>query len=300
MKFIDYYNILGVSKNSSEQDIKKAYRKLARKYHPDLNPDDASAKKKFQQINEAHTVLTDSEKRKKYDKYGKDWKHADEFEKANKNQGSRSTRQRSSDGFSSEFGDDSFSDFFSSMFGGASSSRQRMKYRGQDFNASLELSLKDVYETHKRVLTVNEKNIRLNIPAGVENGQTIKISGHGGKGINGGPNGDLYITFSIVNNSAFKRIGNDLHANVNIDIYEAILGEEITVNTFNGKAKIRIKPETPNNFKIKLKGKGFPVYKKEGKYGDLYITLQIKMPSNLSQKERALFTELSKIRKHAN
>ncbi|MCB0501757.1 MAG: J domain-containing protein [Bacteroidetes bacterium] len=301
MAFIDYYNVLGVDKKASQKDIKAAYRKLARKYHPDLNPNDESAKKKFQQINEAHMVLTDAEKRKKYDQYGKDWQHADEFEKAQQHR-----RQSTSSGhsFSGAGMDDDLSDFFWSMFGGNSgsrgSSRQHVKYRGQDLNATLQLTLRDVYESHKQLLTLNGKKIRLTVPAGVENGQTIKIKNHGGKGVNGGPNGDLFITFEITNNTPFKRIGNDLHATVDMDIYTAVLGGEITVNTFDGKAKIKIKPETPNNSKVKLKGKGFPIYKSEGKFGDLLITLQLKTPTNLSSKEKELFTELSQIRSNGN
>lgn len=301
MAFIDYYNVLGVDKKASQKDIKAAYRKLARKYHPDLNPNDESAKKKFQQINEAHMVLTDAEKRKKYDQYGKDWQHADEFEKAQQHR-----RQSTSSGhsFSGAGMDDDLSDFFWSMFGGNAgsrgSSRQHVKYRGQDLNATLQLTLRDVYESHKQLLTLNGKKIRLTVPAGVENGQTIKIKNHGGKGVNGGPNGDLFITFEITNNTPFKRIGNDLHATVDMDIYTAVLGGEITVDTFDGKAKIKIKPETPNNNKVKLKGKGFPVYKSDGKFGDLLITLQLKTPTNLSSKEKELFTELSQIRSNGN
>lgn len=300
MAFIDYYKVLGVDKKASEKEIKAAYRKLARKHHPDLNPNDESAKKKFQEINEANMVLTDPEKRKQYDQYGKDWKHADQYEKAKQNQSSSGSRSYSRQDFSDMGMDDDLSDFFKSMFGGAGRSRQQAKFRGQDLNANLQLTLRDVYETHKQLLTLNGKKIRLTIPAGVENGQTIKISGHGGKGVNGGPNGDLFITFAITNNTPFKRLGNDLHASVDLDIYKAILGGDLTVDTFDGKAKIKVKPETPNNTKVKLKGKGFPVYKNEGKFGDLYITLQLKTPTNLSSKEKELFTELSKIRSHGS
>jgi curved DNA-binding protein len=184
------------------------------------------------------------------------------------------------------------------MFGGRSSRTQgrQAKFRGQDFNAQLQLDLKDVYTTHKRTLTVNNKNIRITIPAGVENGQVIKIKGHGGKGINGGPNGDLYIQFSIVNSTPFKRDGDNLYTSVDLDLYKALLGGEITVNTFDGKVKLTVKPETQNGTKVKLKGKGFPVYKKQGQLGDLYVTYNIKTPTKLSAKEKELFTELAKLR----
>ncbi|HEY9170358.1 MAG TPA: J domain-containing protein [Lutibacter sp.] len=296
MAFIDYYKILGIAKSASAADIKKAYRKLARKYHPDLNPSDKEAERKFKEINEANEVLSDPENRKKYDEHGKDWKHAEQFEKA-KQQQYQGGGQQSPFG---DFGGGDYSDFFESMFGGRASSRGRtsggVKFRGQDFNATLSLKLKEVYETHKRTLTINGKNIRLTIPAGVKNGQVIKIKGHGGEGVNGGPKGDLNITFSIENNTKFKLDGDNLHTRVDLDLYLAILGGEITVDTFDGKAKLKIAPETQNGTKVKLKGKGFPVYKKEGMFGDLYITYQIKMPKNLTEKEKQLFTELAKLR----
>jgi curved DNA-binding protein len=189
------------------------------------------------------------------------------------------------------------------MFGGGGMGGQKTRktnFRGQDFNAELHLDLKDVAQTHKQTLTVNGKNIRLTIPAGVENGQTIKIAGHGGEGINGGPNGDLYLTFSIANHTKFKRDGNNLYTEADLDLYAAVLGGEITTDTFDGKVKLTVKPGTQSGTKVKLKGKGFPVYKKEGEFGDLYITWQIKIPADLTEKEKELFSELSKIRKHGN
>ncbi len=300
MAYIDYYKVLGLSKNASEKDIKKAYRKLARKYHPDVNPNNKEAEKKFKQINEANEVLSNPENRKKYDKYGEHWQHADEIEKANKQ---RQSQQQYAGGFGGAqhtgFDGEDFSDFFSSMFGGASGAggRRSVKFRGQDYNAELHLNLTDVYKTQKQVITVNNKKIRLTIPAGVENGQVIKIKGKGGPGINGGPNGDLYITFSITNNTKFKRDGSNLYTTIDLDLYTAVLGGEITINTLDGKVKLKVKPETQNNTKVKLKGKGFPVYKKEGVNGDLFVTYNIKIPKNLSPKEKQLFQELAKLRK---
>jgi len=302
MSFIDYYKILEVKKSASEKDIKKAYRKLARKYHPDVNPNDVSAKKKFQQVNEANEVLSHSEKRKKYDKYGKDWEHGEAYEKAQQQQQQQySNRGQQYAGATGNSSQGDFSDFFESMFGGQTSggfnqSRTQQKYRGQDFNASLQLNLTDVYKTHKQTLTVNNKKIRLTIPAGVENNQTIKIKGHGSKGANGGPNGDLYITFNILNNTKYKRGGKNLYTSIDLDLYTAILGGDITIETLSGKLKLKIKPETQNDTKVKLKGKGFPVYKKEGEFGDLFVTYHVKNPTNLTDKEKELFNELSKLR----
>ncbi len=298
MNFVDYYQILGINKTATEKEIKNAYRKLARKYHPDLNPNDKESKSHFQQINEANEVLSDPVKRKKYDQHCEDWKHADEYEKARQNQQQSS---RSQGGFSGgQQSDSQFSDFFESMFGGGfggGSRGRQVKYRGEDFNAEIHLQLIDAYETHKQTLSVNGKNIRITIPAGIENGQTIKITGHGGAGINGGPNGDLYIAFVIANDPKFKRLGNDLYSSVDLDLYTAVLGGEIMLETLNGKVKLNVKPETQNGTKIKLKGKGFPVYKNEGKFGDLYVTYVIKIPTNLNGKQRELFTELSKSQK---
>lgn len=296
MEFIDYYKILELPQTATEADIKKAYRKLARKYHPDLSPNDKEAEKKFKEINEANEVLSHPENRKKYDKYGKDWKHAEEFEKSgyNPNQQQSSGRRKESSEFSGDF-----SDFFESMYGHADGGRNRAtKYRGQDLNAELRLPLKDVYQTQKQTLTVNNKSIRITIPAGVENGQIIKISGHGAPGANGGPNGDLYITFSIADHPDFKRDGSNLYTNADLDLYTAVLGGEIVVNTFDGKVKLKVAAATQTGTKVKLKGKGFPLYKAEGRFGDLYITYNIKIPTDLTEKEKELFTTLSKLRSH--
>ncbi len=294
--YIDYYQILGIDKNATQKDIKSAFRKLARKYHPDLNPNDKDAKKKFQEINEANEVLSDPEKRRKYDQYGKDWKHAGEFENA------RRYREQppgsAGESYSETQTEGDFSEFFESLFGGMRGfgrSRQ-VKYRGEDYNAELSLNLLDAYETHKQTLTVNGKTIRITIPAGIENGQTIKIAGYGGSGINGGPNGDLYITISIANNPRFKRSGNNLFITEDLDLYTAVLGGEIIIDTLNGKVKLKIKPETQNGSKIKLKGKGFPVYKSKGQFGDLYVTFEIKIPTNLTARQKELFSELAKTR----
>jgi curved DNA-binding protein len=291
MEFIDYYKILGIDKKASEEDIKKAYRKLARKLHPDLNPTDKDAHKKFQQVNEANEVLSDPEKRKKYDQYGKDWKHADQFEQQRQSQGHSTFR--GGPHFEGE-GDHDFSSFFESMFGGSGRSRQT-KFRGQDYNAELKLNLIDALETHQQTLKINGKNIRITIPAGIENGQVIKLKGHGAQGVNGGPAGDLFISFSILPHPRFKRMGNDLYTTAAIDLYTAMLGGETTIDTLKGKVKLKVNTETQHGTKIRLKGKGFPLYKKEGEFGDLYVTYEIKLPTNLTEKQKALFTELSKL-----
>lgn len=288
MEFIDYYKVLGIQKNATAEEIKKAYRKLARQYHPDTNQNDAGANKKFQQINEANEVLSDPEKRKKYDKYGKDWQHGDAYEQQARQQQYRSTQfDGGFEGFENEGG---FSDFFSSMFGGGRSSKRK----GQDINATFQMNLSDAFKTHPQTITVNGKNIRITIPAGVENGQVIKLRGYGQPGHNGGPAGDLFLTFQLYNDTAFRRTGNDLQLTQEIDLYTAMLGGDVQLDTLHGKLKLKVKPETQNNTKVKIKGKGFPLYKQEGHFGDLYITYSVRLPSNLTEQQKKLFEELRK------
>ena len=290
MTFVDYYKILGLDKSATPKDIKNAYRKLARKYHPDLNPNNSSAKASFQQINEANAVLSDTDKRKKYDQYGENWQHGKEYENQRQQQ-TQSSQSRDSRNFGGQAGGD-FSDFFESMFGGRGASRNRQSnYRGEDYTTEIKLELIEAYKTHKQTLNVNGNSIRITVPAGVENGQIIKIAGHGGVGTNGGPNGDLYITFSVANHSHFKRLGANLFTTVELDIYTAVLGGEITVETMEGKVKLKVKPETQNGTKVNLKGKGFPVYKNEGQFGDLQLSYSIKIPVNLSEKQKKMFEE---------
>lgn len=301
MEFVDYYKILEITKSATAADIKKAYRKLARKYHPDLNPNNKDAEQKFKEINEANEVLSDLDKRKKYDAYGKDWKHADEFERAKQQQqGTADFNSRTSQQYGSST-DADFSDFFESMFGGAGSARARQAtYRGQDLNAEFQLKLSDVYKTKKHTIIVNGKNIRLTFPAGIENGQVIKIPGYGQEGTNGGPKGDLFITFNIINDTRFKRDGNNLYLDVDLDLYTALLGGDIVVDTFDSRVKLKVAAETQNGAQVKLKGKGFPVYKQEQVYGDLFITYKLKLPTQLSEKEKEIITELQKIRANGN
>jgi curved DNA-binding protein len=315
MDFIDYYKVLGVSKTATQDEIRTAYRKLARKHHPDLNPNDKEANKKFQQVNEANEVLSDPEKRKKYDQYGKDWQHAEAFEKAKQEAGQQQGGRRRSGGanpfgggggFSAEDfepGDGGeFSDFFESLFGGSGggggrrSANSKTRFRGQDYQAELQISLAEAAGTHQRVLTVNDKNIRITIPAGVANGQVIKLKGHGAPGANGGPDGDLYITFNIADDPRWTREGDNLRMKAPLDLYTAVLGGETTVETLTGKVKLKIKPGTANGTTVRLKGKGFPVYKEEGKSGDLYVNLEIQIPTDLDEKEKELFRQLKDLR----
>lgn len=313
MAYIDYYKVLGVDKTASQDDIKKAFRRLARKYHPDLNPNDPTAKDKFQALNEANEVLSDPEKRKKYDEYGEHWKHADEFEARKRTQqaggfggfggfGGTGTGFRtdgngtywySSDG--QEFtgsGEGGFSDFFEQMFGHRGSRQGRSGFRGQDYRSKLHLTLREAAQTHKRVLDIGGKQVRITIPAGVADGQVIRLKGYGGTGTNGGPDGDLYITFVIDDDPAFKRLGNDLYVDADISLYTALLGGEQLVNTLDGQVRLKIKPGTQPGTKVRLKGKGFPVYKQEGQTGDLIVTCHVQLPTHLTEAQKDLLRKI--------
>lgn len=301
MAYIDYYKILGVDKSATQDDIKKAYRKQARKLHPDLNPDDKEAEKKFKELNEANEVLSNPENRAKYDKYGENWKHGEEYEKAQQQQQRQYQGQNHSGGYSgADFGEgEDFSDFFQSMFGGSGGGFGRSskgsasgKFKGQDVHAELNLNLRDAATTHSQTFDINGKKVRITIPAGVYDGQQIKLKGHGSPGFNGGPNGDLYITFNIPADQDFERIGDDLKTKVAVDLYTAVLGGDVKVDTLNGSVNLKVKPETQNGMTVRLKGKGFPVYKKEGHFGDLFVTYEVKMPVNLTEKQKELFEQL--------
>jgi len=253
-------------------------------------------------------VLSDPDKRKKYDQYGEHWEHADAYEQA----GAQYQQQRQQPG-GGGFGDpggqwqqftysgdpSDFSDFFNEMFGGGGRQSgdpfgQFRSMKGQDFNARVELKLTDILESHKQVLNVNGNKIRITIPAGIEDGQTIRIRGQGGPGIQGGQKGDLYITFHIVNNTSFRREGSQLHQDLPIDLYTAVLGGEVMIDTLQGKLKIKIPAGTQPGEVIRLRGKGMPVYKKTGQYGDLLLNTKVELPRNLTPKQEQLFEELAK------
>lgn len=286
MAFIDYYKILGVEKNATQQEIRKAFRKQAKKYHPDINKDDPHAQEKFQAINEANEVLSDPEKRKKYDEYGEHWKHADEYEAQRRNYESQT---KSSDRFGGyEFGEFSsggdFSSFFEELFGNRFAGQKR-KQRGQDYQTTLSLNLRDILVTHKQIINVNGKNIRITIPAGIADGQKIRIKGRGGQNTYSNERGDLYITFRIVPDSRFTREGDDLHTTVTCDLYTLLLGGETVVPTLGGSVKVTIKAGTQPDSRVRLRGKGMPHYKREGA-GDMIVTIKTVLPQlNEQQKE---------------
>lgn len=291
MAFIDYYKVLGVDNNATQSEIKKAYHKLTKIYHPDKNENSAEANERYQEINEAYHVLNDPEKRKKYDTYGEHWRNADEFE-------AQRREYRSSDGgfdfggfggfgdFSHGSGNSSgFSDFFEELFGGIAfrSGRER---KGEDIQATMSIPLRDAATTHKQTFSINGESIRITVPAGIADGQKIRLKGRGNASMGNGERGDLYITFRIEPDPTFTRRGNDLYVTVKSDMYTMILGGDIVLPTLRGNVKMSIRPGTQPDSTLRLRGKGFPVYKKEGSFGDLFVTLKVELPSlNEKQKE---------------
>ena len=301
-QFIDYYQTLGVDKSADEKQLKKAFRKLARKYHPDVAPDDAEAEKKFKAVNEAYAVLSDPEKRKKYDKYGKDWEHAEAFEQARQQQGGFSGfGGGGGNPFGGQYtyttggGGGDYSDFFRDMFGGAAGGGfggGSRAFRGRDIEAELRVTLQDILEDNKQVLTVGDKQLRVTIPAGVDDGQTLRLRGQGSPGAGGGPAGDLYITFRVSTPAEYRREAADLYKTEEVDLYTMLLGGKITVQTPTGAVNLPVAENTPNGKRVRLKGKGLPKYKQGGR-GDLYLDLTVKLPERLTADEKEAFTKLA-------
>ncbi|MBF9221590.1 DnaJ C-terminal domain-containing protein [Hymenobacter ruricola] len=309
MDYKDYYKTLGLDKTATPEQIKKAYRKLARQHHPDVNPNDKTAEQKFKEVNEANEVLSDPEKRKKYDQFGADWQRYQQQPGGGAGQPGgfdwSQYTQGGGGGFGgqgSPFGEgEDFSAFFGSLFGGmgGGGGRSTRPGAGQDYQAELELSLEEAYHGGPRTITVNGKNLRLTIQPGVADGQTIRLRDQGGPGRNGGPNGSLLITFRIRPDARYARTGDDLTQDVPVSVYKALLGGEQTVETLSGPVKIKLKPETQNGTRLRLRGKGFPVYRKEGQFGDLYLRLNLTLPERLTDQEKDLIKQLAALRPEA-
>lgn len=292
---MDYYKILGISKSASTDDIKKAYRKLARKYHPDLNPNDKEAETRFKEVNEANEVLSNAENRAKFDKYGEHWKNAEAYEQAQSHRSSNSGNSQSS-GQARDF-----SDFFSSVFNENDFGSYRRgsaggKFKGQDLHATLNLNLTDILTEHKQTFEINGKKIRITVPAGAYDGLQIKLTGYGEEGYNGGPKGDLYITFGVKNNTNFKITNSDLKTEVELDLYTALLGGEKIISTLYGNIKLTIKQSTQNDTTVRVKDKGLPIYKEKEKYGNLLVTFKVKLPESLTDEQKKLFEQLKNMK----
>jgi len=321
----DYYQILGVSRNASEKEIKQAYRRLARKHHPDLNPGDKSAEAKFKEINAAYEVLSNPEKRKKYDQFGEQWEHAEQFAKSRGQERVRSDFDRGGTTF--EYGDLSgFGGIFSSLFGDSDiGSRMRGPRRGQDIESTIEVSLEEAYHGSTRVVQlqtvepctacggtgrvgnrvcticngaggkVNPRRLEVKIPAGVRDGSRIRIAGEGVPGRAGGKKGDLYLVAKVLPHKLFERKGDDLYTEVLVPLATAMLGGEVSLPTLNGNLSLKIPPETQNGRVFRMAGKGMSQLG-NSKYGNMFAKAKVVLPTNLTGEEKKLFERLRSLR----
>jgi molecular chaperone DnaJ len=341
MEFKDYYQVLGVSRDADEKQIKAAYRKLARKYHPDSNREDPDAEERFKEINEAYEVLKDSEKRAKYDRFGADWERYQQAEASGYSAGPEdfaSWYSGAPGGGRAHYeyhttGDTGFSDFFETLFGdhfgGRTTTRERRRsqpQRGQDFEYPVEIPLRDAYHgTSRRFdLQINErcptcggsgmngrgfcpncggsgtvprnKTIEVQIPKGVRTGSRVRVAGQGSSGVNGGPNGDIYLTITVKPDPRFAIDGNNLRTDMDVPLYTAILGGEVVVPTIDGSVALTIPPETQNGRVFRLRGKGMPALKSQQTRGDLLARVRIQVPTNLTDEEKELFRQLADLR----
>lgn len=320
MDYKDYYKILGVSKSASQDEIKKAFRKLAVKYHPDKNAGDKTAEAQFKEINEANEVLCDAGKRKRYDELGSNWNNYKQGsgqshggfdwskyqQQYGGSQGGQSYQTNYGD-FNSSFGGGGgggFSDFFEAFFGGSGfsggkqkSSGRRQALRGENMQAELQISLEDSYNGTEKVFEINNQTLKLKLKKGVTDGQILKLAGKGYPGHNNGQNGDLLLTIKITKHPFFNRIDDDLYMDLPVDIFTAVLGGKIDVITLKGKIKITIPPETSNGKTLRLGGLGMPKYGKESQHGDMFVKIDIETLKNLTADEKKLFEKLAEMRK---
>lgn len=324
MEYKDYYKILGVSKNATTDEIKKAFRKLARKYHPDVNPGDKTAEERFKEINEAYEVLSDPEKRKKYDQFGAQWQQftrsggrPEDFDWTRwqaRPGGYTYTRTVSPEEFEQIFGGGGFSDFFEMLFGSfgrrpsggfaadfgspfGERGFQPRPRRGRDTEHTVQVTLEEVFRGTTRTLRWEDgRTIEAKIPRGVRTGSRIRLSGQGEPGRGGGAAGDLYLKIEVLPHPTFQREGDDLKVTVPVDLYTALLGGEVEVPTLERPVKLTIPPETANGRVFRLRGLGMPNLRNPDRRGDLYATVDVKLPQNLSEEEKRLFRQLRRIR----
>jgi curved DNA-binding protein len=307
MKYRDYYQTLGVGKNASDKEIKAAYRKLARQYHPDVNKNSKAAEERFKEINEAYEVLGDPQKRAKYDQLGANWRHweqaggsSNNFDWAQWMSGSGGPRAnvRYADDIGDVFGGGSFSDFFTSIFGDAGrGSRRRRNYetssasKNSDVEQELEISLTEAYRGTQRIINKDGQRLEVKIPPGAKTGTKVRVRGQGKRSLSGNL-GDLYLKIKVAADPRFDRQGDDLFTDVSVDLYTAVLGGEVLVPTLDGDVRLKIPVGSQNGQKIRLSGRGMPNLKSSDLHGNLYAVLSVRLPKTLSPEERRLFTQL--------
>jgi curved DNA-binding protein len=303
----DYYKVLGVGTTATPEEIKKAYRKLALKHHPDKAKGNKASEEKFKEINEANEVLSDPEKRKKYDRFGADWKHYEEagaqpggfdWSKYAASQSGQSHRV-SREEFDETFADEGAGDLFELLFGQHGGQRRGSRsaaLKGDNLDAETTLSLEEAYHGSTRIIQLHGQIIRVTIKPGIADMQVLRVAGKGSAGRNGGPNGDLYITIKVAPHPVFHRRGNDLHRNFSVELYTAVLGGKTQVTTLNGTVKVDIPKETMNGTELRLLGLGMPVYGKKNEFGNLFVKADIRIPDHLREQEIDLFKKLAALR----
>jgi curved DNA-binding protein len=307
MTFKDYYKDLGVGKTATSGEIKKAYRALANKYHPDKTNGNKSAEEQFKVISEANEVLSDPVKRKKYDQFGADWKHYEEagaqpggfdWSKYASDRGGQ-TRRTDTHESDAAFSDVGIDDLFEMLFGqrsGQNQGRRSVVIKGEDLVTETILSLEEAYHGTTRLIQLNGQTIKVTIKPGVADQQTLRIAGKGGSGSNGGPNGDLYLTVKIGPHPEYHRKGNDLQRDLPVELYTAVLGGKTQIKTLKGKVTISIPKGTPKGKELRLRGLGMPVYGKKNEFGNLLVKVDVVLPEHLSEEEIELFRKLAALR----
>jgi curved DNA-binding protein len=294
----DYYSILGITKSATEEEIKKAFRKMAVKYHPDKNPGSKEAEEKFKEVNEANEVLGDPEKRKKYDRYGANWNQFNGAGQQGAHQyqpgsGGQSYYEGDSDDFYGQGRD--FSDLFGDFFAGGQSaggSRSKKARKGQDYRSEMTIGLEEAFTGTSRIITLNEQKIRITLKPGSHEGLIIRLAGKGAPGANGAAAGDLYITIHVLPHALYKREGDHIRQTVPVDLFTAVLGGGQEVNSMAGQLKIKIPAGTQNGKLLRIKGKGMPVYDKPDQAGDLLLEIQVLIPEKLTEEQQELFRRL--------
>ena len=319
MDYKDYYKIMGVDKKATAKEIKQVYRKLARKYHPDINPGNKEAEAKFKEINEANEVLGDEGKRKKYDELGANWKHYEQWQQAGGEASGQPFDWRQY-GFAPGSGktssyqartmtEEDFSSFFYNFFGGEEpdmGTRQRFRTasrsrKGQDFEQPIDVSLEEAFHGTNRVLQMEDasgrvRRLEAKIPAGVQDGSRVRLAGQGGPGMGEGPAGDLYLVVHISHHHLFEQKEGNLYLKLDIPLTTAVLGGEVDVPTPNGRVMLKVPPETQNGRVFRLRGKGMPSLETPQQHGDLFAEVKVILPERLSEQERKLFEEFSRLR----
>jgi curved DNA-binding protein len=302
MQYKDYYKILGVGKAAGIDELKTQYRKLARRYHPDVNTVDKDAGAKFGEISEAYDVLSDADKRRKYDAFGADWeRYGESGTKDDFDWSKYAARKNEKDAESGRDWEDVFgaaagaSEFFRNMFGQGTEAR-KSSHKGKDLNAQVEISLEDAYSGGSREIGIGDRKIRIKLKPGIWDRQKIQIAGKGAYGMEGTGNGDLFITFLIKPHPDYRLEGADLYKDLPLSVFSAMLGTAMEVNTISGKFELEIPPETKNGTVFRLKSKGFPVYEKPGVQGDLYLRTVIQLPEKLTPREKDLVREIAALR----